>query len=471
MTKKPPIDKRILRRIKVLPDSAYVARVKLNNEEIDCRLIDYHSKGVSIELLNVKAWKYSQAEVTDLRILYGNMLLAEFNQMQIVWVDEASNVMGLCFSNVFNGEVVSRKSRLSINEDMFPTLLLKDPMHNNNFCHFQVINISINGLRAKTSISNKHLMPGMRLKEVQLFIPGCGNLAIELEIRHINIEGNKLFVGFSIVEDTQEFREFFGKFIIFGSQIEKIDDVPNLLKEFNLSGKKISHGFKLQVVESEDQYEQVLRIRLNAYKRTGKVVNDDYTVMSDRYDKHSLILIMQSRGEVIATVRLVYTNDIHKNFPFEEYIKFPSDKLQRDKYDYYEISRLAIAPKFQGSDVVRRLFQAVAREVIANKKIAICTATNKLKPMYLALGAIDHKINWTHPLLKNEKLHLLTLVPENFVLGKNMYAQVWEQIAKLPVVFLANVGIVEKRSYLARIKHFLRLSVEQIVLKIIKKFR
>jgi hypothetical protein len=102
----------------------------------------------------------------------GNKLIKEEIPFRVVWTDLGeSGAFGLNFIKP-NADWAERHIRFKTHDKMRPSLSCRDPLDPNRLLYFQVKDVSSSGLLLSTSLSNKHLFPGMVLKESTLNIPG-----------------------------------------------------------------------------------------------------------------------------------------------------------------------------------------------------------------------------------------------------------------------------------------------------------
>src|SRR5690606_31160736 len=127
------------------------------------------------------------------------------------------------------------------------------------------------GLLLKTSLSNKHLLPGLRLRNANISIPGqknvSANLCIEETSRSQDSSNFNLLV--SIEGSAIELNNKLSSYL---SMLVPPSLTENSSQNRNLKiGKKIKSGLTFELVKNEVDYDKVLKLRFQAYSSHGKV--------------------------------------------------------------------------------------------------------------------------------------------------------------------------------------------------------
>ena len=146
----------------------------------------------------------------------------------------------------------------------------------------------------------------------------------------------------------------------------------------------------MALVSGDSEYQEILKLRWRAYRNEGKILEDtDVQGMKDDYDPRSLIYAVQIGKTVVATFRLVFAKR-NEDLPFEKYFEY--EKIERFKNcprsQVIEISRLAIDPIFQGSDILVTIIRNLVVELTIKVKVkySACLATRDLAKYYTEIG-------------------------------------------------------------------------------------
>jgi hypothetical protein len=399
-------------------------------------------------------------------VQYGTKVLAEINEPVILRIVAEKNLIVVSSKSSVRKDG-RQQDRISSSSSFSPLVMAPSPAKQNDIIHFKVENFNASGMLLSTSLRNKFLLPGSKLEAAQLIIPGLEIFIISFQVRHTSVESGRLMLGIQFLKVDKRILESLAQYSMSGTKREQPGEIK-ALEKLSLSGlpsRKIGRGFTICVVSSADEYADVLKIRLEAYRAAGKATQMLPEEMADEFDERSIILCAKAGKQIVGTVRLVYS-DGNQPFPFEEYFAFPKSVVSK-REDIYEVSRLAIDPSFQGTDLVLEIFKAVAREVTISKVSAFCLATQALRSLYLRLGAnkITGEVN--HPVLPNETLALFELRTEEFLEGKKMRVMAWDMVAKEVFSDLVYLGFRKKIGFSAR-RSFLR-NIEKLVLSMTKK--
>src|SRR5262249_22604913 len=165
-------------------------------------------------------------------------------------------------------------------------------------------------------------------------------------------------------------------------------------------------------------------------------------MMEDEYDASSIIYCAKYGPDAIATMRANLSKSERQKFPFEKYFG-SCESLGISRHNSCEISRLAILPEFQGSDLFIG-FVKVTIQMLVKLRLdtMFCVATNKLAPMYQRIGAERMSDSVRHPVLVDESLNLYRIKTSSFLTGSNMECEVWKKISEEAVSHLIYYGFL-----------------------------
>jgi hypothetical protein len=131
-----------------------------------------------------------------------------------------------------------------------------------------------------------------------------------------------------------------------------------------------------------------------------------------------------------------------QTFPFETYFG-SCESLGIVRNNACEISRLAILPAFQGSDLFVG-FVRVTIQILVHLGLdtVFCLATNKLTSMYQRIGADRVSGPVRHPVLVDEFLNLYRIKTAWFLTGTRMDLEVWKKISEEAMSHLTYYGFL-----------------------------
>ena len=431
------MDSRKLIRI----ESSYSTELKIsilfeNDEVSNFSVKDYNSVGISIACEDVELFLKKKA--ISLAFYYGTVKIGEMRQPKLIRSSIREKKVVFSISEKSIRDFFERDLRVNVFDTLSGAISVDDPVKLNALLHFKIEQISQGGARISTSKSNRHLLPGISIKMATMYLPCIGFVEdCSFDIVYVDVTEDRLCVGIKFNNLNEVGRNKIINYLILNVNSE------SEVKFFPKQKHKFNEAIRIERASSEEQLQKVAKVRFLAYKDAGKIFKDTTeSTMLDKYDKHSIILLSNIGPKTVGTVRLVFGEKDSK-FPFEEYFPFQIvGKYQRRQIT--EVSRLAIDPAYQGTDLLLKLFQGFAVEAMTKDCLAsVCLATSKLAPYYLAIGAkkISHEV--AHPQIEDETLAMYLFEQKKFGSGK-MSAIAWFGFAKATVLHISKFGFLKR---------------------------
>ena len=292
---------------------------------------------------------------------------------------------------------------------------------------------------------NKHILVGSLLENCQLLLPGIGVLTVNLVVCNAFSKDKHLVFGCLFQSINKHALEMLAQYAIIGG-----DNLPphlsqrkELLKAAGLTTRSLSKPCTIKVVETGQELEQILEVRFVAYQAVAKIPPGATSeIMEDAYDASSIIYCAKYGPDVIATMRVNISKSNGHKFPFETYFG-SCENLGISRHNTCEISRLAILPEFQGSDLFIGFVKVTIQMLVKlHLDTMFCVATNKLAPMYQRIGAERMSEPVRHPVLIDESLSLYRIKTSSFLTGSNMTCEVWKKISEEAINHLIYHGFL-----------------------------
>ena len=148
--------------------------LRLSGQEYIAEVVNYHYNGACLKFTaeNMPQSLDTDEDMLKLDFYVGAQCISRNLGCQICWEELAETGMaGLRFSEPFNS-FKQRAERFIVNPNFSPTLSSADPLDPNRKLFFKVRDFSETGLLLETSLANRHLLPGMNIKQASLMIPG-----------------------------------------------------------------------------------------------------------------------------------------------------------------------------------------------------------------------------------------------------------------------------------------------------------
>ena len=307
---------------------------------------------------------------------------------------------------IFDGSERRRDHRWICSDQFVPICVAANPARFSDFVYLRVREISPNGMKLLTSLRNKFLVKGMVLDCIASF-PFVSQLPLKVTIENVRLttDGGKdyLSVGASLGGLSRQERQILGQYLIQFGEGVSIED----LRRQDMAPRSIASALEFSFARTFEDYQQVLDLRLTAYKAAGKVP-DNFTSrdMSDIYDTRSRIVVGRHHGQIIASAGLVF-NEYHDLMEIEENVRWPNHLPRRDQM--VEVIRNCTHPAYRGNDLLMSMFQFIAITVMQSKRpFVVIGCTPELVPLYSKIGMERQDIEYRHSKL-SDSLHTVML--------------------------------------------------------------
>ncbi len=304
-----------------------------------------------------------------------------------------------------------------------PTCICATPGRFNDFVYFQIRDISSTGIQIACSLRNKFLLIGMTL-DLQISLPLVSNISISVTIRRINIRSESgkdyLVVGAEYQELSQNSKNALGQYLIQFGNVSTLDDLRNS----KFIPESMSKGADFYFLKSEEDYREVLELRLSANSEIGHI-SPGITVedMADEYDSRARIVVAKYQGQIIATARMLY-NQLEDKLEQEQYVKWPTSLPRKDQV--LEISRAATHKSFRKNDLLATLFGFIAAAgALSGREWVVISSPDELVPFYTKLGWNKTELHYNHPTFGNVHQNVLMAKIHDILCGKNVNPLYW----------------------------------------------
>lgn len=399
---------------------------------IHAEVINYHYGGACLRFQADEIFQVNHIiqQSLNLDFFLGTHLLKSGVPVRVAWHEVSlPNLLGVQFL-VETRDFIERSRRFKVNETYEPTISARDPLDIHRTLYFKVRNFSGGGLLLNTSLTNKHLFPGMILRKATLSVPGQQNVSLDLKIENARKgDSDSAFdLGVSIQNDSREFRGVIQTY------------VNHLVHEYDLSedlfsdgvGKRkhvvdLASGLTFRIISEEKDYAEVLGLRYIGYGIKGKVkIGSSLQDQGDGLAQEGTIIGAYLGGKLVASMELRFGKSERKFRVFRYVEASVLAELNLDYENMVEMNKLVVHPHAQGTDVLIGMIQKAHAICLTKGALDVMLfATDGLKPMYLRLGARETGIEFPHPFLPGVTLHVLILTKDSFLEGRFMKSEVW----------------------------------------------
>ncbi len=351
--------------------------------------------------------------------------------IRVAWHElSTSGMMGIEFL-AHSQDFVERAQRYLCHANIAPQIKSRDTLDVNRDLYFKVVNISGHGMLLSTSLTNKHLLPGMVLEQAELFVPGEKTLSLCLTIQntHKAPAQDYFYLGVAVTDKRREFEHGIAGYLstmspdfLQASQDQKSSQDRAIRK------KRLKQGLTFRMISTDREYSEVLTLRHLGYGSKGKLKHTAKVEdQGEGLAQEGTIIGAYLSGFLVASMELRFGNSTKQFRTFE---LIPTELLPNlNLRDMVEVNRLVVHPRIQGTDVVMGMVQKAHAMVMAQGgKDILLLATNKLMPLYLKIGCTPLNAQAPHPTIPSEQLNAMVLTKEAFLDGRFLHPDTWEDL-------------------------------------------
>ncbi len=306
-----------------------------------------------------------------------------------------------------------------------PTISCPNPLKYNDLMLMKVLDVSKNGLRLVTSLRNRFLFPKLKLQATVNF-PMTGIALISMEIiwtSPIEIDGKtNLSLGVKITDPNPRLLSLIGEYISqFGPET---DAVPKTIREAGLIVPSVTKGIEFRYVRSNDEFQQVLRLRYECYHKKEPTNPEQAREMGDALDTRSRILIGVKGNRIVASARVTF-HQSDDALEQAEKVDLPEDFPRND--ELVEMTRVCIHPDHRAADLLLSLVsQAFIVAVQSGKKWLVGSSPENLVAVYKRFGAIVREdLTYEHELIPGTKAYVIMYELDKLLLGIGISPFYW----------------------------------------------
>lgn len=414
-------------------------------EEIEAEVVNFHFGGACLKL---PAEQRSLKDFTNhhLDFYLGQMCLQKSIPYRICWSEvDKTGMMGLEFQSRIRYSQ-DRSERFLVNHKFPVSIAAKDPLDPLRQVVFQVVDLSDSGLLLQTSLTNRHLFPGMTLPKATMSMP-TGTVELDLIIENTRNSDNpgNFLAGVSIGSEKNTYKSSIRSYL---SQYGLANsDHLTKLHNADMLSRSLKGSVTFRIVDKDDDYQKVLKLRFAGYGKHDKIKpGTTWQQQGEGLAHEGLILAGYLGGEMICSMELRFGNSklplrIEKMLGHRN---IPNVNLDR----VVEINKLVVHPKAQGTDIVLGMIQRAHAIVINRGHLdVLLTATDRLKRLYAGIGAEDLEIRVPHPYLVNNDLNVMIVRRETYHDGLRLNPTAWQTVYQASHEYYSSVGLATARQF------------------------
>lgn len=421
----------------------------VDGTKVPLELVNFHFRGACFKV-NIGDFRIQEKE-TYLIFKIGEKELKERILFRLIWETISDNgLVGVEFSTE-SSYVLARAERFQTHNTNTPIVSSQDPLDPNRIVYFKAINVSTTGMLLSTSLTNKHIFPGMELRCAVLEIPGMGKADVDLFIENVrSSEDNKTVrFGVSMKGFSHSYHDLISKYLSNLGSLDNNDDRFEKLSSNGLLVKHLSKHLTIREIKTEHEYKQVLKLRYLGYKNAGKVseaISEEQ--MGDGLKNEGLVIGAYLGGQLVGSAEFRF-NHIHglrlsKQYDLKALPKVRSENLA-------EVNKLVIHPKAQKTDIVLGIFQKIhALAMLNGRPDGLISAEDGLVPLYQRLGFHKIGVSFAHPTKARTNLNLMIMYSEAYASSQGMNAYAWSKAFGETQKFFDEIGVNRSHTTTAR---------------------
>lgn len=411
-----------------------MARVRMRSDDAS---EDYHAVKVwrmsplGVELVcDEQEIEWQKGSPIDLELTIGGQrMFFEGLVVDLVQENDAIKLAGIRLSNRLDstrGEEKRRSPRWICSDEYFPTCVAPSPAVINDFMHFQVRDISLNGLQLICSLRNKFLIPDMVLRITAIF-PLVGDFVTSVKVVRVGFTTargkDRLSVGVEFVDVDEHMKTVLGQYLIQFGNVDSLDSLRRLGYKF----ESVTRAVDFYYVKTEEDYREVLRLRFLAHKADGNLSDDsvELSSMGDINDAKGRIVIGKHNGEAVATSRVRF-NTLDEPMEHERYVDWPDSLPRRDQI--MEVSRVCTHPDYRRGDLLAGLLQFTCATILHPERPWVVVGSwPEMVGFYKKVGFEETGLTHLEPQWNTEQ-HILIGNSNYSVTGKGVNPIYWNLI-------------------------------------------
>lgn len=243
-------------------------------------------------------------------------------------------------------------------------------------------------------------------------------------------------------------REWIAQQLVFGS-----DCAPETMRKIGFEISGFANGLKFRYVKTQEDYEQVLKLRYKAYAGAGKVLpGKTHLDMAAPLDPISRIIAAYAGEKIVATVAIAYPDSEEIVLDTERPFVNGYPKAVPPKTDSIEVARLCTDPEYRRGDLLVRMLEHSYRAMrCGNRKHVITSTDDKLWPLYRKIGFRKTGMVYNHPYLAGLRHHVITISYDQVDLANRVNPLAWNYAWRDMSFHLEDTGLI-RRSGLSKLK-------------------
>lgn len=314
-----------------------------------------------------------------------------------------------------------------------PTGICTLPNSINNRLFFRALEVSKKGWTLITNAKASDIAEKQQLN-TKIQMPTCGSYNIKFTVVHVGrrqVDGEvHTVIGVKVQKTSKSFLASLAQYLLRFCA----DATAKALYLEGLKTRSISEAMEFKTVETQQEYDDVLALRLHSYSQANKITEIDPKKVMSKRDNWENIFIAKHRENVVACVLLI-TPTGDESLEIEDDMGRRIDDVITSREEIVEITKLCTHPEYRGGDLIAGLFREMGVFCLENNRTTvICGTDDHLAPLYLKCGFKETHYDYTISRYGDLRHRCLSGDVINSVLGgKAVNPIIWAYLWK-PVV-------------------------------------
>lgn len=432
-------DRRIARQA-LSGKHGFKALVQTSAGEVDASLSDFSSLGFAITIDQMGAASYCVGD--EISITLSPLINHEYVIKGVVIDSQPTRLGGAKVSAVIEHEQSCRHDNFQPIH-LTPEQSLKGqivhPFIYKQNSYFELESLSRNGFYATGINSDFTLFEGMEVTFSLGSIEGMQDIRGRVSNVGLTQENSiRCFIDTTYLPTKAE--EQLAQHCFHFAQ-----KTPRDIRLAGLNSENIQELVQYRFVETQAEYEAVLKLRRKSYASRGMCSKDDPIAMfALKQDAYGRILIVFHNARVIGTALLVFGKRGEQPFELDEQVPI-SDFSTLPAYDeLMEITAIFIERYYQETDVLHGVFESMYREGLsAGKNYVIVGAEPEWQDRFNRMGFRSAGLSYEHPRNCGIDIKVMLLNKDTGKTGKGMNPMLWWQVWGHVSVHLYQRRIIE----------------------------
>ena len=232
---------------------------------------------------------------------------------------------------------------------------------------------------------------------------------------------------------------------------------PQQLNESGIACTKVKSYLEFGFCSSQEEYEQVLRLRRQTYSEVDKMeVDRPLDQLRYFFDDYSDILVVRHHGKVVGSAAIIHGNGRDKKFEVQKFMEDSGDFSIHYNEKMLEVAALCVLKDYRKTDLVHGVFEHLCYEMMKHKKDHIIASSDEiLAKTYKTIGFMDTGRTFTQPKYQDLYMHVLIVSKDAALKARNVgflhWWPIWGEIVKhMQEKSIVKIGFADSISLLIR---------------------